>query len=49
LRYWNRPLETQQTFGAYRADNGDGPFPRNDLGFIADGELVVTGMAQRKK
>jgi acyl-CoA synthetase (AMP-forming)/AMP-acid ligase II len=42
--YWNRPLETQQTFGAYRADNGDGPFLRTgDLGFMADGELVVTG------
>jgi acyl-CoA synthetase (AMP-forming)/AMP-acid ligase II len=42
--YWNRPLETQQTFDAYRADNGDGPYLRTgDLGFIANGELYITG------
>ncbi|MEM7132754.1 MAG: MupA/Atu3671 family FMN-dependent luciferase-like monooxygenase [Chloroflexota bacterium] len=42
--YWNRPEETQETFHAYLADNGDGPFLRTgDLGFIQDGELFVTG------
>lgn len=42
--YWNRPAETQHTFDAYRADNGDGPFLRTgDLGFKWRGELFVTG------
>ncbi|WP_186106217.1 AMP-binding protein [Burkholderia gladioli] len=41
--YWNRPEETQRTFGAFTAD-GDGPFLRTgDLGAIVDGELYVTG------
>lgn len=42
--YWNHPDATQQTFGAYLRDSGDGPFLRTgDLGFLADGELFVTG------
>lgn len=42
--YWNSPEETEQTFNAYLADNGEGPFLRTgDLGFIKDGELYITG------
>lgn len=42
--YWNRPQETQQTFGAYLVDTGEGPFLRTgDLGFVQNGELFVTG------
>ena len=41
--YWNRPRETQQTFGVRLAD-GAGSFLRTgDLGFLLDGELFVTG------
>ncbi|RMF32519.1 MAG: non-ribosomal peptide synthetase, partial [Chloroflexi bacterium] len=42
--YWNRPEETEQTFHAYLADTGEGPFLRTgDLGFLKDGELFITG------
>lgn len=42
--YWNRPEETGQTFRAYLADTGEGPFLRTgDLGFIRDGEVFITG------
>jgi acyl-CoA synthetase (AMP-forming)/AMP-acid ligase II len=42
--YWGKPQETQDTFQAYLADTGAGPFLRTgDLGFIKDGELFVTG------
>lgn len=42
--YWGRPEETQQTFQAFLADTGAGPFMRTgDLGFMKDGELYVTG------
>lgn len=42
--YWNRTEETQQTFHAYLADTGEGPFLRTgDLGFLQDGELFITG------
>lgn len=42
--YWNRPEETLQTFHAYLADTGGGPFLRTgDLGFLQDGELFITG------
>ncbi|KJH71677.1 fatty acyl-AMP ligase [Aliterella atlantica] len=42
--YWQRPKETQETFHAYLADTGAGPFLRTgDLGFIQEGELFVTG------
>jgi acyl-CoA synthetase (AMP-forming)/AMP-acid ligase II len=42
--YWNRNKETLQTFNAYIADSGEGPFLRTgDLGFLLNGELFVTG------
>jgi acyl-CoA synthetase (AMP-forming)/AMP-acid ligase II len=42
--YWQRTTETQETFKAYLADTGEGPFLRTgDLGFIKDGELYITG------
>jgi acyl-CoA synthetase (AMP-forming)/AMP-acid ligase II len=42
--YWNRPDQTEQTFSAYMADTGEGPFLRTgDLGFMKNGELFVTG------
>lgn len=42
--YWNRPEETEQTFHAYLADSGEGPFLRTgDLGFLQKGELFITG------
>jgi acyl-CoA synthetase (AMP-forming)/AMP-acid ligase II len=41
--YWNRPGESAEVFGAHLGD-GEGPFLRTgDLGFLRDGELVVTG------
>ncbi|TCP59043.1 amino acid adenylation domain-containing protein [Tumebacillus sp. BK434] len=41
--YWNRPEQTEETFGACLGD-GAGPFLRTgDLGFVQDGELYVTG------
>ena len=42
--YWNQPEKTIDTFQAYLADTGEGPFLRTgDLGFIQAGELFVTG------
>jgi amino acid adenylation domain-containing protein len=42
--YWGRPEETAATFGACLASGGEGPFLRTgDLGFLAGGELHVTG------
>ncbi len=42
--YWNRPAETDHTFRAFLADTGGGPFLRTgDLGFVANGELYLTG------
>jgi acyl-CoA synthetase (AMP-forming)/AMP-acid ligase II len=42
--YWGRPEETEQTFAAFLADTGEGPFLRTgDLGFLRGGELFVTG------
>jgi amino acid adenylation domain-containing protein len=44
LGYWNRPAETEQSFRAFLADSGEGPFLRSgDLGFLDDGELFITG------
>lgn len=41
--YWRRPDTTERTFRA-RIDGGEPPFLRTgDLGFLRDGELVVTG------
>ena len=42
--YWNRQEETERTFHAYLAGSHEGPFLRTgDLGFLSDGELIVTG------
>lgn len=42
--YWNRPLETQQTFQAKLEDEVGESFLRTgDLGFIQNGNLFVTG------
>ncbi len=42
--YWQRPQETRETFQAFTADTGEGPFLRTgDLGFFRDKELFVTG------
>ncbi|GHO83338.1 type I polyketide synthase [Dictyobacter formicarum] len=41
--YWQRPVETAETFQAYLAD-GQGPFLRTgDLGFSHQDELFITG------
>ncbi len=42
--YWQRPLETENTFHAYLKDTNEGPFVRTgDLGFVLNGEVFVTG------
>ncbi len=42
--YWNRPAETAASFGARLAEPAGGAYLRTgDLGFLADGELFVTG------
>jgi acyl-CoA synthetase (AMP-forming)/AMP-acid ligase II len=42
--YWNKPQETQESFGGHLAGTGDGPYLRTgDLGFMKDGNLFVTG------
>jgi acyl-CoA synthetase (AMP-forming)/AMP-acid ligase II len=42
--YWNRPAETAETFNAFLAGEGHGPFLRTgDLGFLRDGELYIVG------
>jgi acyl-CoA synthetase (AMP-forming)/AMP-acid ligase II len=42
--YWNKAEETQNTFQAYLADTGEGPFLRTgDLGFLQDNQLFITG------
>ncbi|NDU77818.1 AMP-binding protein [Actinomadura sp. DSM 109109] len=41
--YWGSPEQTEATFRA-RTATGEGPYLRTgDLGFVADGELYVTG------
>jgi acyl-CoA synthetase (AMP-forming)/AMP-acid ligase II len=43
LGYWRRGEETAQTFRAFLADTGEGPFLRTgDLGFLKDGELYIS-------
>jgi amino acid adenylation domain-containing protein len=45
--YWNRTVETEQTFYAYLKDTGEGPFLRTgDLGFLHNGEVFITGRAK---
>ena len=42
--YWRRPEETAHSFGAFRADTGEGPYLRTgDLGFIDGSDLFITG------
>jgi acyl-CoA synthetase (AMP-forming)/AMP-acid ligase II len=42
--YWNKPAETAHTFNAHLSTQQKGAFLRTgDLGFIADGELFITG------
>ncbi|MGV0554546.1 AMP-binding protein, partial [Mycobacterium kansasii] len=46
--YWQKPEETQRTFGAVLADPSpgtpEGPWLRTgDLGFLCDGELFIVG------
>lgn len=42
--YWNRPSETQDTFKAFIAGSGEGPFLRTgDLGFFNNSELFISG------
>lgn len=42
--YWERPIESEESFAARLARGGEGPFLRTgDLGFLRDGELFVTG------
>ncbi len=42
--YWGRTEETAETFSAYEAGSGEGPFLRTgDLGFLDGGELFITG------
>lgn len=42
--YWELPEESATTFEGRLADTNDGPFLRTgDLGFVADGEVYVTG------
>ena len=42
--YWQRPEETEATFGAVLADTRERSFLRTgDLGFLREGELFVTG------
>ncbi|BBY32892.1 fatty-acid--CoA ligase [Mycolicibacter minnesotensis] len=42
--YRGKPEDTEQTFGAYLADTGEGPYLRTgDLGFMSAGEVFITG------
>ena len=42
--YWNKPSETEFTFGAMLSHDKEGPFLRTgDLGFLHEGELYITG------
>ncbi|MEV6066664.1 AMP-binding protein [Nocardia sp. NPDC052001] len=46
LGYWDRPVDSVETFGATLSD-GSGPFLRTgDLGFGYDGQLFVTGRSK---
>lgn len=45
--YWGQEEASERTFGAHLADTGEGPYLRTgDLGFLADGQLYVTGRSK---
>jgi acyl-CoA synthetase (AMP-forming)/AMP-acid ligase II len=42
--YWNQARKSEETFKAYLADTGEGPWLRTgDLGFVLDDNLYVSG------
>jgi acyl-CoA synthetase (AMP-forming)/AMP-acid ligase II len=42
--YWNQARKSEETFKAYLADTGEGPWLRTgDLGFVLDGNVYVSG------
>lgn len=42
--YWNKPVESKETFGAFLKDSSAGPFLRTgDLGFLHNDQLFITG------
>lgn len=42
--YWNKQEATRETFDAFLADSGKGPYLRTgDLGFFHDGQLYIAG------
>lgn len=42
--YWQKSEQTEETFNAHIADDGDGPYLRTgDLGFVDEGRLFITG------
>jgi acyl-CoA synthetase (AMP-forming)/AMP-acid ligase II len=42
--YWNQPTRSQEIFGAYLKETGEGPWLRTgDLGFLQNGELFISG------
>ncbi|ETT49792.1 amino acid adenylation domain-containing protein [Paenibacillus sp. FSL R7-269] len=44
IGYWNKPESTNDTFAAYLAVTGEGPFMRTgDLGFVWEGQLYISG------
>jgi acyl-CoA synthetase (AMP-forming)/AMP-acid ligase II len=45
--YWGLPEVSEHTFAGRLADTGEGPFLRTgDLGFVADGEVYLTGRSK---
>lgn len=44
--YWNRPAESEETFGARLAGEERRYLRTGDLGAIVDGQLVITGRAK---
>jgi amino acid adenylation domain-containing protein len=44
IGYWQKVEKTEETFRAYLADTGEGPFLRTgDVGFLRNNELFLTG------
>ncbi len=45
--YWNKPAETERAFHATLTDGDGTPYLRTgDLGFVADGELYISGRSK---